>query len=119
MGLSALLLAFLSPSPSEMLLLVLVALLLYGGDLPKVARSWGKSLSELRKSLSGIQNEINDVIYDRPRRISYRDPRGDAGEYGGVAREDTEDILEAEATVTEDSGDGTPDAEETRDHETS
>lgn len=64
-----------SVGPSEMLLLMLVALLLYGGDLPKVARSWGKSLAEFKKGLSNIQNEFNSVIYDDyPRRIPYHDP---------------------------------------------
>lgn len=72
---TCLLLGFLSPSPTEMMLLVLVALLLYGGDLPKVARSWGKSLAELRKGLTGLQNEINEVIYEEPRRmLSYHEP---------------------------------------------
>lgn len=78
-----LLIGFLSPSPSEMLLLVLVALLLYGGDLPKVARSWGKSLAELRKGLSGIQNDFNHAIYDEPRQISYHESEYDNPQYDG------------------------------------
>jgi Sec-independent protein translocase protein TatA len=57
-----------------MLVLMLVALLLYGGELPKVARSWGKSLAEFKKGMSGIQNEFNNVFYDEPRRIPYHDP---------------------------------------------
>lgn len=60
--------------PTEMLLLMFVALLLYGGELPKVARSWGKSLAEFKKGMSGIQNEFNSVLYDEPRRIPYHDP---------------------------------------------
>jgi TatA/E family protein of Tat protein translocase len=67
-------LAFLSPSPSEMLLVMLVALLLYGGELPKVARSWGKTLAEFKRGFSGIQNEFNQVFHDEPRRIPYHDP---------------------------------------------
>jgi Sec-independent protein translocase protein TatA len=69
------LIGYLTPSPGEMLLLMLVALLLYGGELPKVARSWGKSLAEFKKGLSGFQNEFNSVLYDEPpRRIPYHDP---------------------------------------------
>jgi Sec-independent protein translocase protein TatA len=69
------LIGYLTPSPSEMLLLMLVALLLYGGELPKVARSWGKSLAEFKKGLAGFQNEFNSVLYDEPpRRIPYHDP---------------------------------------------
>ncbi|TWU27538.1 twin-arginine translocase TatA/TatE family subunit [Bythopirellula polymerisocia] len=80
---TCLLLGFLSPSPSEMLLLVLIALLLYGGDLPKVARSWGKSLAELRKGLSGIQNEFNEAIYEVPRQISYHESEYNNPQYDG------------------------------------
>jgi sec-independent protein translocase protein TatA len=71
-------LAFMSPSPSEMLLLMLVALLLYGGDLPRVARTWGKTLGEFRKSMSGIQNELRNVLNDyddSPRRLPYYKPQ--------------------------------------------
>ena len=60
--------------PSEMVLVMLVALLLFGGDLPKVARSWGKSIAEFKRGLSTIQNEFNSVIYDEPRRVPYHDP---------------------------------------------
>ena len=59
-------LAFWSPGPAEMMVLAVVALLLYGGNLPEVARSWGKSFAEFRRGLSGIQNELNDVIYSKP-----------------------------------------------------
>ena len=85
--------AFMSPSPSEMLLLMLVALLLYGGDLPRVAKTWGKTLAEFRKNLSGLQNEFNEVIHsydDSPRRIAYHEPTPvdaeatDAGTYSSV-----------------------------------
>lgn len=61
-------------SPTEMVVLMLVALLVYGGELPKVARSWGKSLAEFKRGLSNIQNEFNNVMYDEPRRIPYHDP---------------------------------------------
>ena len=61
-------------SPTEMVVLMLVALLVYGGELPKVARSWGKSLAEFKRGLSNIQSEFNNVMYDEPRRIPYHDP---------------------------------------------
>lgn len=64
-------LAFWSPSPSEMMVVAVVALLLYGGKLPEVARSWGKSFAEFRRGLSGFQNELNDVIYSEPEQLGY------------------------------------------------
>ena len=64
--------AFWSPGPAEMLLLAIVALLLYGGQLPEVARSWGKTFSEFRRGLTGIQSEINEAIYAEPERLEYQ-----------------------------------------------
>ena len=67
----SLMLAFWSPGPGEMMVLAVVALLLYGGKLPEVARSWGKSFAEFRRGLSGFQSELNSVIYSEPERITY------------------------------------------------
>jgi sec-independent protein translocase protein TatA len=76
-----LLLAYFSVGAGEMLIVMVVALLLYGGDLPKVARSWGKTMAEFRKGLAGFQSELNEVMYDEPRRIpapTAHYPRDDA-----------------------------------------
>jgi sec-independent protein translocase protein TatA len=68
-------LAFLSPSFGEMVLVAIIALLLYGSDLPQVARSWGKTYQEFRKHLSGMQRDLNNVIYaeedEHPQRLQY------------------------------------------------
>lgn len=67
-------LAFLSPSFGEMALIAIIALLLYGSDLPEVARTWGKAYHEFRRNLGGIRNDLNDVIYaepDSPRKLQY------------------------------------------------
>jgi sec-independent protein translocase protein TatA len=66
--------SFLSPSFGELALIGVIALLLYGSDLPEVLRSWGKTYSEFRKQLNGMKNELNDVIYSEPeptRRLQY------------------------------------------------
>jgi sec-independent protein translocase protein TatA len=67
-------LAFIGLGPSEMLLVAVIALLVFGSDLPNVARSWGKTFNEFRRHLSGIREELNDAIYaepDPPRRLQY------------------------------------------------
>lgn len=68
-------LAFLSPSFGEIVLIAIIALLLYGSDLPQVARTWGKTYQEFRKHLSGMQRDLNNVIYaeedEHPRRLQY------------------------------------------------
>jgi Sec-independent protein translocase protein TatA len=78
-----------------MLLLALVALLLYGGDLPEVARSWGKMFTEFRRNLTGIQNEINSAIYAEPepvRKLQY---------YPEFRHDDPYDAAAASATVVD------------------
>lgn len=68
--------AFLNFGFGEMLLLAIVALLLYGSDLPEVAKTWGKAYAEFRRNLNGFRSELNNVIYsepekDAPRKLQY------------------------------------------------
>lgn len=52
-------LAFLgSLSFGEMVIIGLVALLVFGKRLPEVARSLGKGVSEFRRGLSGLEDEL-------------------------------------------------------------
>ncbi|MGI9427391.1 MAG: Sec-independent protein translocase subunit TatA/TatB [Bythopirellula sp.] len=92
-------LAFWSPGPYEMLLLAAVALLLFGGNLPEVARSWGKSFAEFRRGLSGFQNELNDVIYSEPDQIAYHeDPVRDDSRYAD-GYEDADDDYQVDSAA--------------------
>ncbi|WP_428306777.1 Sec-independent protein translocase subunit TatA/TatB [Lacipirellula sp.] len=59
-------LAFLNFGIGEMALLAIVALLLYGSDLPEVARTWGKAYQEFRRNLNGFRTDLNNVIYSEP-----------------------------------------------------
>lgn len=47
--------------PAEMVVIGVVAVLLFGKRLPEMGRTWGKSLLELRKGLSGIEEEIRGM----------------------------------------------------------
>lgn len=49
--------------PMEMLLVAGIALLLFGKNLPKVARDAGKALTEFKKGMSGIEHSVNDAVY--------------------------------------------------------
>ena len=49
-------------SPSEMMIVGVVAVLLFGSRLPSVARSMGKSFIEFKKGMRGIEDEINDAV---------------------------------------------------------
>jgi len=51
------------PGPGDMLIVAVVAVMLFGKDLPKVARQAGRALSELKKGMSGLKSELNSAIY--------------------------------------------------------
>jgi sec-independent protein translocase protein TatA len=44
----------------EMLLVGFIALLLFGKKLPEVARSLGKGVTEFKKGVQGLEDEIRD-----------------------------------------------------------
>jgi sec-independent protein translocase protein TatA len=52
-----LLLGFIDIGPVEMLLVGIVALLLFGKNLPEVARSVGRGISEFKQGLMGLGEE--------------------------------------------------------------
>lgn len=45
--------------PTEMIMILVVALLLFGRRLPEVSRSMGRSVREFKRGLEGLQSEID------------------------------------------------------------
>ena len=54
--------AFLDPSPTTLLILGALAVLLFGERLPEVARSVGKGFMEFKKGMKGIEQEIRSAV---------------------------------------------------------
>jgi len=54
--------AFFSFGPTEMLIILALAVLLFGKRLPEVARSIGKSLAEFQRGVQSIQQELQATI---------------------------------------------------------
>lgn len=52
------------PGMPEMLMIMFIALLLFGKRLPEVARSMGRSINEFKKGLSEAQQEIQTAVKD-------------------------------------------------------
>lgn len=48
----------------EMALVGVLAVMLFGKNLPDVARQVGRGWADLKKSLSGIQSEFNSALYN-------------------------------------------------------
>ena len=51
-----------SVGPMETLIIAMVCLLIFGNRLPSVMRSLGKSVTEFKKGLAGIDDDIDQPI---------------------------------------------------------
>lgn len=65
----AMLLAWTPFDPWHMLVLLVVALLLFGKRLPEVGRSLGKGISEFKKGLRDVQEELRDPPASDPPKL--------------------------------------------------
>lgn len=53
--------------PMELIIVGIVALLLFGKRLPEVARSLGKGITEFKKGVRGIEDEVDSASYSSSR----------------------------------------------------
>jgi sec-independent protein translocase protein TatA len=61
-------------STTEMIVFGIIAVILFGGRLPSVARSLGKSIVEFKKGMKDLENEVRSSVDTEPnRRIAYDD----------------------------------------------
>ena len=59
---------------AEMIIVGVIALLLFGKNLPTVARNAGKSFAEFKKGISGFQDEFHKTTRDVEKSINYMPP---------------------------------------------
>jgi sec-independent protein translocase protein TatA len=68
-----LILALSAPGPLEMVVILIVAVLLFGKRLPEVARGLGKSLNEFKRGLKEA-SQVKDEVTGEVRNLADSDP---------------------------------------------
>jgi sec-independent protein translocase protein TatA len=70
--------------PTELLIVGIIAVILFGNRLPTVARSLGKSLNEFKRGMHDFESEMRSSIYTEPpksvgynEKIEHRTPPAD------------------------------------------
>lgn len=68
--------AFWTPSPVEIIIILVIALLLFGKRLPEVGRSLGRGIVEFKKGVKGIEDDIDTTATDTTH-LASSDPHAD------------------------------------------
>ena len=53
-------------SPIQLLIIAAIAFLLFGNRLPSVMRSLGRSVTEFKKGVAGIEEEVDAAVNAEP-----------------------------------------------------
>ena len=61
------------PGPWEWMVILIVALLIFGRRLPEVGKSLGKGIVEFKKGLKGVKDELEDVDREMNDAVNRRD----------------------------------------------
>ena len=61
-------LAMWAPGPMELLVILIIAVLIFGKRLPEIGRGLGKSLMEFKKGLSEVQN-VKDELTNEIKKV--------------------------------------------------
>ena len=72
--------SFLGLGPTEMIIILVLGVLLFGRKLPEVGKYLGKSIVEFKKGMSDLEKEVKTSVYSEPTaRVGYSDHSEPAG----------------------------------------
>ena len=54
--------AFWTPGPFELVIILIIAVLLFGRRLPEIARGLGKSMTEFKKGVHEVEETKDDLV---------------------------------------------------------
>ena len=60
---------FSMPGGMEWIIILIVALLIFGKRLPEVMKSFGKGIVEFKKGVRGIEDEVDNSVSEKQNRI--------------------------------------------------
>lgn len=57
-------------SPTQLIIIAAIAFLLFGNRLPSVMRSLGRSVTEFKKGVAGIEDEIENATKEADKQVA-------------------------------------------------
>lgn len=69
----------------SMFVIALLAVLLFGGDLPKMGRKFGKIYSEFQRNVGAFKSEVSSVVNDITSEINDTNPSKPAARSSGTS----------------------------------
>ena len=67
-------------SPIQLIIIAAIAFLLFGNRLPSVMRSLGRSVTEFKKGVAGIEEEVDAAVNAEEKKTSSKDASADKSE---------------------------------------
>ncbi len=65
------------PGGIEWIVILIVALLIFGKRLPEVMKSLGKGIVEFKKGVKGVEDEVEDSVSKEPDKLETTDKKHD------------------------------------------
>ncbi len=65
------------PGGIEWIIILIVALLIFGKRLPEVMKSMGKGIVEFKKGIKGVEDDVEDAVEKKPEKLETSNNRND------------------------------------------